>query len=211
MTQRTSTSVRRVAATIAMVGVALYVLIDVVLQFLPPHYSPISDAESNLAVGPFGWIMSINFFGRAILSTCAIIAIALTGSTTRTKRVGMTLFGVAGVCSGALAFFPTDIHTGGGISSTTPSGAIHITLATAGFLAAFAAFLVLTRWIRRTPELRAAHGGAVAFVVVAAVGLASLAVTIVWVHALLGLAERVCLAGILGWAFVVSRGIRNLR
>ena len=211
MMPRDSTRVRRAAATVAMVGVVLYVLIDVVLQFLPPHYSAISDAESNLAVGPFGWIMSINFFGRAILSTCAIIAIALTGGSTTTKRAGMMLFGVAGVCSGALAFFPTDIHTGGGISTTTTSGAIHVTLATSGFLSAFAAFLVLTRWIRWTPELASTHRAAAVFVWVAAAGLASLALTIVWFNGLLGLAERVCLAGILGWAFVVSRGIRALR
>jgi hypothetical protein len=44
--------VRRAFATAAMALVALYVLIDIVLQLLPPHYSVVSDAESDLAVGP---------------------------------------------------------------------------------------------------------------------------------------------------------------
>lgn len=37
---------RRRFATAAMAGVAVYILVDVMLQFLPPQYSVISDAES---------------------------------------------------------------------------------------------------------------------------------------------------------------------
>ncbi|QXQ10308.1 hypothetical protein [Paeniglutamicibacter sp. Y32M11] len=37
---------RRRFATTAMAGVAVYILVDVMLQFLPPQYSVISDAES---------------------------------------------------------------------------------------------------------------------------------------------------------------------
>jgi hypothetical protein len=67
-----ATRVRRVASLIAIAGVIGYVIADVVLQFLPPHYTAISQAESDLAVGPFGWIMSINFFGRGITSAALI-------------------------------------------------------------------------------------------------------------------------------------------
>ena len=41
--------------------IILYVVLDVVAQVLPPHYSPISQAESLLAVGPYGYIMTVNF------------------------------------------------------------------------------------------------------------------------------------------------------
>jgi hypothetical membrane protein len=51
-----------------IVGVILYVVLDAVVQMLPPPYSPISHAESDLAVGPYGYIMAINFANRGILS-----------------------------------------------------------------------------------------------------------------------------------------------
>ncbi|POH61150.1 hypothetical protein [Arthrobacter glacialis] len=56
-----------------MAGVAVYIGIDVVLQFLPQHYSVVSAAESNLAVIPFGWIMKLSFPGRAV-TTFAVMA-----------------------------------------------------------------------------------------------------------------------------------------
>jgi hypothetical membrane protein len=213
MTVRRVPILRRMFATAAMIGVVIYVVVDVVLQTLPPHYSVLSDAESDLAVGPFGWIMSINFFGRAILSGCAIGAIVQTGPRSALRRAGLALFGIAGVCSGLLAFFPTDVPVGGdtGIRTATLSGRVHLTLASTGFVFALAAFVVLTCWIRRTRLVRPAYRAAVCWVTVAGVGLVALAVCIAAAPDVLGLAERVCLVGILGWAFAVCRVIRRLR
>jgi hypothetical membrane protein len=207
--------VRRRLAAAAMFGVVLYVAVDVVLQLLPPYYSPISEAESNLAVGPFGWIMNLNFLARAALSGCAIAAIARVrtsvGAPTALRNAGLLLFGVAGLCSAALAFFATDVAPAGdhGVETTTPTGAIHLALATGGFVAALVAFALLTVWMRRIPELRAGYRHAQLFLFIAVAGILALAVTIVSAPGMLGLAERVCLAGILGWAFVVSAAVRR--
>ena len=203
---------RRRLATAAMVGVVLYVVVDVVLQFLPPHYSPISEAESNLAVGPFGWIMNLNFLGRAALSACAIAALARVGTPSALRTAGLVLFGVAGLCSAALAFFATDVAPAGehGVGTTTTIGIIHLTLATGGFVAALIAFALLTWWIRSVTELRHGYRPALVLLVVAAVGILSLGATIAFAPSVLGLAERICLAGILGWAFVVAAAVRRL-
>jgi hypothetical membrane protein len=134
---------RRVAAAVAMVGVVIYGIVDVVLQFLPPHYSVMSQAESDLAVGPFGWIMSINFFGRGITSAALIVALASTGPRSRRRTIGMVLLAVAGFCSALIAFFPTDIPAREGISPSTASGLVHVIGASSGFVVALAAFWVL--------------------------------------------------------------------
>lgn len=208
--------VRRRLAAAAMFGVVLYVVIDVMLQLLPPHYSPISEAESNLAVGPFGWIMNLNFLARAALSGCAIAAIARVETSVATptalRNAGLLLFGVAGLCSAALALFATDVAPAGehGVETTTPTGAIHLALATGGFVAALVAFALLTVWMRRIPELRSGYRHALVFLLIAVVGILSLGAAIVFVPEVLGLAERVCLAGILGWAFVVSAAVRRV-
>ena len=53
-------------ATIALVGVAYFAVIIVVLHFLRPDLNPISSPTSEYAVGPYGFLMTSAFFrGRA--------------------------------------------------------------------------------------------------------------------------------------------------
>ena len=186
-----------------MIGVLVYVVVDIVLQLMPPHYSAISQAESDLAVGPFGWIMSINFFGRGITSAALIVAIVSTGPRARLRTIGAGLLAVAGVCSALIAFFPTDIPSRGGVAPSTVHGIVHVVGASSGFVFALAAFWLLTFWLPERSRV------ADAFLGVASIGLVFLGVTVVAVPDLLGLAERVCLLGILGWVFVVARKLRS--
>jgi hypothetical membrane protein len=186
-----------------MTGVIIYVVIDVVLQALPPHYSAISQAESDLAVGPFGWIMSINFFGRGVTSAALVASIVQTGPRRRTRTVGVVLLAVAGFCSALIAFFPTDIPAHPGVAPTTLHGVLHVIGATSGFVLALAAFWVLSIWLPERPRIADVWLG------VASVGLVVLAVSIVAAPEVLGLAERVCLVGILGWVFVIARSLRS--
>ncbi len=44
-----------------IVGILLFVLLEVIVQFLPPHYNPLSQSESDLAVGPYGFLMALGF------------------------------------------------------------------------------------------------------------------------------------------------------
>ncbi|MFF5793347.1 DUF998 domain-containing protein [Paeniglutamicibacter sp. NPDC012692] len=209
MMPRTPDGARRRFATAAMAGVAIYVLVDVVLQFLPPYYSVISDAESNLAVGPFGWIMNLNFLGRALTTLCAIAAINRVGPDTGPRRTGAVLMAAGGLCSAILAFFPTDVADAGILAATTV-GIVHLYVAGLGFMAALTGMLVLTRWTRSSPELAKAHPAAFTLAAIAAAGLASLGLAAAIGPDLLGLAERVCLAGVLGWVLVVCAAIRRL-
>jgi len=213
-----------------MVGVGAYVGVDAVLQRLPPHYSLVRDAESNLAVGPFGWIMNLNFVGRAASTLCLVRAVLGTGPASPLRTTGAALLGLGGACSGILAFFPTDIPGGDapagagncptvpdraaaapGLSATTWAGAVHLAVAGVGFLAAFAGILVLTAWLRTCPRLRRTSALAAGFCALTAAGLGALGLSGRYVPAYLGLAERIALAGILGWAFSVSAGLRSLQ
>ena len=46
-----------------MVCIVLSVLLEVIVQLLPPHYNPLSQSESDLAVGPYGflWLSILSF------------------------------------------------------------------------------------------------------------------------------------------------------
>ena len=204
MTPPTAARVRRAFATAALVLVLLYVLIDVVLQFLPPHYSVVSDAESDLAVGPFGGAMNLNFLARAVMSGCVVVAVVLTAPASRLRSASSVLLTLAGLCSAALVFFPTDVNPPGefGMTPRTTVGLVHVVFATSGFLAVLLAMALLTRWIGRP---RAVRG----FFVVALVGLGLLALSLAVFAQLVGLAERLCLVGILGWTFALCWRLRR--
>ncbi|WP_130178986.1 DUF998 domain-containing protein [Cryobacterium sp. SO1] len=200
----------RLLATVALVGAVLYVLVDVVLQLLPPHYSVISEAESNLAVGPYGWVMNLNFLARGVVTVCAVAALRAFGPRSRLRQCGLGLMLFAGVCSAALAFLPTDIPPADapGLAPTTALGAWHLIVAGAGFVTALVGFGLLTAWLHGS-DLPGAFPAAAVLTGVAALGLVSLGVAAAAAPGLLGLAERVCLAGVLGWVIAVTQIIRR--
>lgn len=206
MTPPIAARVRRAFATTAMALVLLYVLIDVVLQFLPPHFSVLTDAESDLAVGPFGWAMNLNFLARAAMSGCVVVAVALLAPASPVRRVGSVFLALAGLFSAALVLFPTDVNLPGeyGMTPRTTVGFVHVLLATSGFLAVLVAMALLTSWIRCPPIVTG-------FFVVALVGLVLLGVSLALVPQAVGLTERLCLVGILGWAFTLCLELRQLR
>jgi Protein of unknown function (DUF998) len=200
---------RRRFATAAMIGVVVYALVVGVLQLLPPHYDPILEAESNLAVGPFGWIMNLNFLGRTVTTVFAMLAISLVGPATRLRRFGLIAFGIGGASSAVLAFFAADVETASGTTAHTPNGLAHLLVATTGFAAALLGILLLTAWLRHQSQLRQAFRLALVFAVIADCGALWLAVSATVAWGPLGLAERLCLAGVLGWTFFVCAGIRR--
>jgi len=199
-TSSTATRVRRTFAVAAMLLVLLYGSIDVVLQCLPPHYSVVSDAESDLAVGPFGWAMGLNFLARAAMSGCIVVAVSLTAPAARRRTAGSVLLALAGLCSAVLVFFPTDVNRAGefGMTPRTTVGLVHVVFATSGFLAVLVAMGLLTWWIGRPRAVTA-------FFVIALGGLGLLGLSLAVFPQVAGLAERLCLVGILGWAFVFCR------
>src|SRR5579862_9361405 len=80
-----------------IVGIAVYVILDAVAQSLPPHYSPISQAESDLAVGPYGYVMAVNFVNRGVFSLLFLYGLAKTAPPGAGLRTGLVLLGVWGV------------------------------------------------------------------------------------------------------------------
>lgn len=195
-----------------MAGVVVYVLVDVVLQLLPPRYDLIHEAESNLAVGPFGWIMNLNFLGRAGTTFLAVAAVRSLARMSPLLGTGLALLSCGGASSAVLAFAATDVDVlaGSSPSSYSAEGLTHLLVAAFGFLSAFAAVLVLTVWLVRARPLPGPTSAvAMAFAAITTVGAAWLAFTSTVDPALLGLAERTCLLGLLGWTFTVCDGIRR--
>ena len=95
--------------------IILYVILDVIAQVLPPHYSPISQAESLLAVGPYGYIMTVNFLIRGVFSLLFVYALVqiltILGENWRSYKWGLYSIGIWGIGALLLAGFPATGRT----------------------------------------------------------------------------------------------------
>lgn len=189
------------AATIA--GIALYLILDTIAQSLPPHYSPISQAESDMAVGPYGYVMAVNFVNRGLFSLLFIYGLAKSLPSRAGLRTGFGLFGIWAVGALILAVSPTDVS-----GPATAHGVVHLVVATLAFLGAAIGTVSLSRAFQRDPTLEGVGRYAMPLAVLALVFFFVLyGGQLVLPHAAArvgGLVERVFIGLVLAWMLTVS-------
>jgi Protein of unknown function (DUF998) len=186
--------------------------LDVVAQALPPHYDPISSPESDLAVGPYGLIMTVNFVNRGVLSLLFLYALwsvyeqrkeSPAGTLVRPPRAGFISFGIWSLGGLLLAVFPTDVPP----IPVSWHGAIHLVVAIIAFVGGAVGTVLLSLRFGQLPALARAKN------VSLAIGFASLGFLFLElgsaVTSIGGLLERLFLASVLLWTTYAS--IRLLR
>lgn len=191
-------------ARLTIVGVALYVIIDIIAQLLPPHYSPISQAESDLGVGPYGWVMSINFVLRGLVAVACVLALR-SGLPARARSgLGEALLLLWGIGALILAFNATDLPG----QHPTIHGLIHLAAAALAFVVGTLGEVMLSLRLGADPRLRALALVAtlVAILAVLALGVLFLSLT----SPLGGLVERVFIGLVLLWQVVVAARVQSL-
>ena len=193
---------------VALAGIVLYLVLDAVAQVLPPHYSAMSQAESDLAVGPYGYVMGVNFINRGVLSLCFLFALVLTANSSDTTshvfRRGGWLFGVWSVGALLLAAFPTDVPA----TPISWHGAVHLIVAILAFLGgAFGAFYLSKGMAGNRPLARARRVAVpLSYLAVALCGVEILGGSVLQ-HAFTdygGAIERLFLGSVLLWVGAVS-------
>lgn len=189
--------------TLSVVLIGVYIVLDIVAQLLPPHYSPISQAESDLAVGPYGYIMTVNFVVRGLLSGAFIVGLGLSTNVTRRSRAGTACLWVWAVGAVLLAAFPTDV----GPSETSLHGKLHLLIAFLAFIAIAVGEYLLSRSFVDEPRLRtfAPTSKAIAFFALLALAIYFFATPVPYLfHHAYGLLERIFIGLALLWILVVS-------
>ena len=192
---------------VSIVGILLYIILDVVVQSLPPHYSPISQAESDLAVGPYGYLMAVNFVNRGVLSGVFVYALTRTFRATGEVETaysngkfvtGTRLLWVWAVGSFLLAFFPTDVPA----TPVSWHGALHLLFAFLAFIGGAFGTALLSTQFRLNRALRGISGALMAIGVLAVIFFLILVPTLS--SSIGGLTERLFLGSVLLWIAVVS-------
>jgi hypothetical protein len=187
----------------AIVGIVLYAALDVVAQSLPPHYSPLSQPESDLAVGPYGYVMALNFVNRGVLSLLFLLGFSRAVKSSPEYKRGYFLVGVWAIGSIVLAAFPTDVS-----GPPTMHGAIHLVVAIIAFLGGAFGELALSRSISLDHDLAGIGKYASLIAILGFISLAALflgpGIAPGAFSHVSGLVERMFIGLVLVWMLVVS-------
>ncbi len=183
-----------------IVGIIIYVAIDILLAFLRPDYSSLHNAESDYGRGPYSWVMDINFLLRCVLSLALVKAIWTTFPKEKPiKKASYWLIAWA-ISSGLLAFF-ADNPFG---YPKLKSGSIHLLLAFVVFISALVGMVLLTRRFMIVQAWRDTAGLLVGITILAIVSLVLMGYVGIRPHTLGGLYERFFLGSVLLWEGVVA-------
>jgi hypothetical membrane protein len=198
----------RLLFAVTLAGIALYILLDALAQSLPPYYSPVSQPESDLAVGPYGFLMALNFVNRGGFSLCFLFALLLaanSGDTASPRFIrGAKLFSVWSVGAMLLAVFPTDVPP----TPVSWHGAVHLLVAVAAFLCGAFGALYLSLGMTGNRSLSPVRGVALSLSVLASVlSLVEVLGTLAFPGPFAsfgGLVERVFLGSVILWIGAVA-------
>ncbi|MFZ0829584.1 MAG: DUF998 domain-containing protein [Thermoplasmata archaeon] len=193
----------RTTLTLTVVLIGVYIALDILAQLLPPHYNAVTQAESDLAVGPYGYVMTVNFVVRGLLSTSFLVGLTAATRIGSRSRAGVALLSVWAVGALLLAIFPTDIGT----TEATVHGRLHLVLALVAFVGATIGMALLSRHFLEEDRLRAFTSPAnvistltiLSFVIF----LLATPVPFLLTHAY-GLLERIFIGLVLLWMLTVS-------
>lgn len=182
--------------------IVLYIVLDAIAQALPPHYSPISQAESLLAVGPYGYIMAANFLNRGVFSLLFVYAMVLVfsifGENWRNYKLGLFAIGIWGVGALLLTGFP----------ATGRTLWIHAII---GYIVLFAAPVGELSISLKLGQVKALAGVKKTALVIASLGVLFM-VFFLWILPFLhnlnsdydGLFERFLLGSVIAWMGLIS-------
>jgi hypothetical membrane protein len=193
----------RALARLTLVGVGLYVAVDVLLAFLRPGYSLVRNAESDYGRGAWYWVMDANFLLRCALSLALVAALHRTVPPDRRLRAGLGLLVAWALCSGLLAFFADDLEG----QPQRGSGAVHVLLALVAFTAVAAGTIVLSVRLRAEPAWRRTAPALLAVSILAAVAYLLLGSALKRPHGPDGLYERIFLGLELLWITLAAVAI----
>ena len=191
-----------------IVGIVLFVLLEVIAQLLPPHYNPLSQSESDLAVGPYGFLMALGFAIGGVLLLTFIVAFTRVIPKESQSRSGLILVGVAALCKLLIAFFATDLTS----PPKTIHGTIHAVVALVSFFCGALGELLLARaLLRHTVNMRPSPRFLVGLASVTLVWSVLVIVTVVVATQIgvWGLLERIATGLYLAWVLIVSLGLWN--
>jgi Protein of unknown function (DUF998) len=194
------------AATVALVGVAYFVVIIVVLHLLRPDLSPISQPTSEYAVGRYGFLMTSAFFSMSLASFALVVGLYQGVSPRARSRIGLGLLGLWGVGVLIAMSFPIDPEG----APQTVSGTIHRINGPLAFLSLTAGTILVSRRFKQDGLWRPFHRAALILSLLMLAVFVATFLNIATGSGLAGLCQRIFLAVFVTWFVLTTARLRSL-
>lgn len=193
-------------ATIALVGVAYFVVVVAVLHFLRPDLNPISRPTSEYAVGQYGFLMSTAFFSFSLGSLALVIGLYRGVSQRARSQVGLALLGVCAVGVLIAMSFPIDPEG----APQTLSGTIHRINGPLAFLSLTVGTILVSRRFKQDEQWRPLYRTALVLSLVMLTAYIATFVSIVTAAGFVGLCQRILLVAFVSWFFLTAVRLRSM-
>lgn len=138
-------------AWVSIVGTVFFILAVIALHFLRPEYNPVTRVVSELAIGPYGYLLTIGFLALAVGGFALALGIRQGVASSRAKNAGSLLLAVWPIGFVVSAIFPTDLQG----SPVTTHGTIHNAAGLISFIVLIAAIFLNSLGFRRDATWRA--------------------------------------------------------
>jgi hypothetical membrane protein len=189
-------------ATIAIVGIAYFLIAVVALHFLRPDYDPVSRFVSEYAVGSYGFLMTSAFFGLSLGSLALVIGLYQGVPRSGRSWIGLVLLGIWGVGILIAGIFPTDLRG----APETLSGNIHDRASVLSFFSLITATILLSWRLKHDERWRPFHRSAL---ILALLILATFIGFFLTVDTeLVGLSQRIFIVTFLIWLLLTAARLR---
>jgi hypothetical protein len=200
MTETASRNVK-VAAAVALVSVAFFVIATVVMHFIRPDYNPIRLPTTFYAVGRYGILMTAAFLSMSVATWALFTGLRSGVPKSAQSRVGLVLLGIWGVGALIVTIFPTDLE---GVP-TTVAGTIHRINGALSFLSVGLGVTLISWNFRRDDGWRSLHPLAFVLGLIVLAGFVAVPLTFVTGVPIGGLVQRIVLATIVIWFVLVAQ------
>ena len=191
-------------ATIALLGVAYFAVIIVVLHFLRPDLNPISSPTSEYAVGRYGFLMTSAFFSMSLGSFALVIG--LYRGVSQRARSGIGLLGIWAVGVLIAMSFPIDPEG----APQTISGTIHRINGPLAFLSLTAGTILVSRRFKQDGLWRPIHRTAVILSLVMLAAFIATFLNIATASGFAGLCQRIFLVAFVTWFLLTAARLRSI-
>lgn len=191
--------------TLALIGIAYFVIVIVTLHFLRPDLNPISRPTSEYAVGPYGFLMTTAFLSMSVASLSLVIGLYKGIPQSARSRIGLILLGIWGV--GVLVAMSFPINPEG--SRQTITGLIHRINGPLVFLSLTIGTILVSKSFRRDKHWRAIYRSALSLSLVMLVTFIITGVTMTTDSGFGGISQRVFLIVFTTWFILTTLHLRS--
>jgi hypothetical protein len=193
-------------ATVAIAGIAYFVVIIVTLHVLRPDLNPIQRPTSEYAVGPYGWLMTSAFFSMSMASWALVIGLYQGVSQPARSRIGLGLLGLWAVGVLIAMLFPIDLEG----APQTIAGTIHRMNGPLTFLSLTAGAILVSRRFKHDETWRPFHRTALILSLVMLAAFIGTFLSIATESGFAGLAQRIDLAALVTWMLLTAARLRSV-